>query len=402
MKNIGLMISSLNGGGAERVVSHLSHILSKKYNIHLILFETEGIGYTYCGKLHDLNVRAKNGNVFTKIDLLFKRVKKVKKIIKQEKLDCVISFLDSPNFVNLFAKISGCKTIISVRNYSALENKQSLLGNVVNNLMKVLYKRADKVVVVSKLMERDFIEHYGVSKDKICTIYNPYNFNEMQEKCQENLKQDEQKFYENHFVYINVGRIMYQKGIWHLIKAFKLVYNQDNNVRLVLVGDDHSEGKVKKLVKELGLEKAVLMTGAQKNPYKYMYCADSYVLTSMFEGFPNAMVEGMACGCAIVAANCKSGPREILCEKPDLDVEYVEIQKVDYGILVPCLETMENWEATQKTKGEEKLAEAMLMLLKDKKMAEQYANKAIERSYVFNYDECGNAYEKIIETNGSI
>lgn len=397
MKNIGLMISSLNGGGAERVVSHLSFILAEEYNVHLILFESDNIGYNYTGKLHDLEVKAKTGCFLTKVKLFIKRVMKVRSIIQTEDLQCVISFLDSPNFVNLFSKVSGCKTIISVRNYSALENGQSVLGKIVDQMMKLIYRKADKVVVVSKLMEKDFIESYRVPHQKICTIYNPYNFSEIQAKCYEEIEEFEDNFYNDHFVYVNVGRIMYQKGIWHLVKAFHAVYKENENVRLVLVGEDHTDGKLEKLILSLGLQDVVLRTGVSGNPYKYMQRANVYVLTSLFEGFPNAMVEGMACGCAIIASDCKSGPREILCKNPNLVEEYIENKVVDYGILVPALEKFEDWEMTNITNGERNLAEAMMSLLKNEEVYKELAQKAKERSFVFDYGACKKGFIDIIE-----
>lgn len=399
--NIGLMISALNSGGAERVVSHLSHILSEKYNIHVILFEDTYMEYTCGGTVHSLDVPAVSGSAVVKLKLLVRRIRKLKALIKREKLDCVISFMDSPNFVNLFAKVTGCRKVISIRNYSGLENRQSALGRLTDAAMKILYRRADCVVAVSKLIEKNFCEHYGIAKEKICTIYNPYNFEDIRKKGEVPLTEPEQTFYDGHFVFANVGRIMYQKGVWHLVKAFSIVHSQHPDARLVIVGEDLSDGKLTALIDQLGIQDSVLLTGRTRNPYQYMKNADCYVLSSLFEGFPNAMVEAMACGCPVIAADCKSGPREILCENVDLDAVINEVTEADYGVLIPALEPEENWDPKVITDGEKKLAQGMIMMRSSDEMKRSLSRKATERSAEFDYSACRSSYSAVIESERS-
>ena len=396
VKNIGLFISSMNGGGAERVVSHLSRILADDFNVHVILLEDTYNEYNCGGQMHNLDVPAKPGNIFVKLSLLFKRVKRMKELIKKEKLDCVISFLDSPNFVNLFAKVRGCKKIISIRNYSSLENNNSLLGKITKIAMKFLYKKADCVVTVSKLIERDFKEHYGIPANKIVTIYNPYDFSTMEELALEPLSDKESNFFNGNFVYCNVGRIMHQKGIWHLVKAFYKVQEKHPEARLVLVGEDFSEGKLQSLINAFKIEDKVLLTGRVKNPYKYMKHSSAYVLSSLFEGFPNAMVEAMACGLPVIAADCKSGPREILCKNPDLDSIADAIEICDYGILVPPLENEENWELDTVEQNVSRLSKAMEILIADPSKTLPLSSAAVSRSRTFGFEECRKGFLNVI------
>ena len=118
-----------------------------------------------------------------------------------------------------------------------------------------------------------------------------------------------------------------------------------------------------RFIEQAGLEDIVLLTGRTKNPYQYLKNSNCYVLSSLFEGFPNAMVEAMACGCTIIAADCKSGPKEILCKEPDLFTKIDKTTIVDFGIMVPDLEPEENWDLTYITEGEKELAEAMIFVL---------------------------------------
>lgn len=397
MKKIGLLISTLNSGGAERVVSHLTHILSKSYEVHLILFEDTYMEYKYAGVFHNLNVPAKPGNVLTKLSLLRKRVSRLKKQIRQEKLACVISFLDSPNLVNLLAKVSGCRKIVSIRNYSELENRGSRLGQLTDAAMKLLYRKADHVVPVSKVIAEAYHNHYNVPREKLTAIYNPYNFEDMRQKSAEALSEKEQKFFQSGFVFANVGRIMPQKAVWHLVKAFAQVHNAHPEARLVIVGEDYTEGRLTKLIGQLQLANAILLTGRTRNPYKYMKHAQCYVLSSLFEGFPNAMVEAMACDCAVIATDCLSGPREILYDEPDLAKTVQTVTEADYGILVPPLESEENWENTPLTPAETTLAQAMCRVLEDSEKCADLAQKAAARSRAFDFDAAHRAFCGVIE-----
>lgn len=397
MKQIGLLISTMNSGGAERVVSHLSKILEADFQVYTILFEDTYQEYTCGGTQCCLQVSAQTGGIVTKFNLLIKRIVKLSRLIQEKNLDCVISFMDSPNFVNLLAFAPKYKKIISIRNYSGLENKQTVLGKVTNVAMKLLYRRADCVITVSNLIGQDFALHYGIPKKKLKTIYNPYDFSDILEKAQIPLGEEETALLGNVFSFATVGRIMYQKGIWHLVKAFSLVNQQAPNTRLVIVGEDLTDGKLAELIQQLHLEKHVLLTGRTRNPYQYMNAADCYVLSSLFEGFPNAMVEAMVCNCCIIATDCKSGPREILYEQPELNSVVQDITEADFGILVPPLETVENWNADVITDGERKLAQAMLEQYRAPQKTQQFAALAKKRSYDFGFERCRELFKKVIE-----
>lgn len=395
MKKIGLLIDTMNSGGAQRVVSHLTRILGELYEVHLILFEDTYMEYTCEGILHSLGVPARFGNLIVKANLILKRISRLKRVIKEEKLACVISFLDTPNCVNLFAKVPGCLKVISIRNYPS--GKGGTMGKIKDSAMKLLYRRADCVVPVSKVIEQVFHDRYGIPYNKLHTIYNPYNFKDMLEKGSVPLKPEEQSFFDSGFVFANVGRIMYQKAVWHLVKAFSLVHNQHPDARLVIVGEDFTKGKLTKLLDDLNICDCVLLTGRTRNPYQYLQNADCYVLSSLFEGFPNALVEGMACDCAVIAADCKSGPREILFEDVDLNASLDEITEADYGILVPALEPEENWDPVVITDSERMLAQAMQTLLRDPEKRNYYAKCAAVRSRTFDYEAAGKEFSRVIE-----
>ena len=99
MKNVAIIIQKLNGGGAERTASNLSISLKDHYNVHLIVFDGRDISYPYEGTLHDLKLPPVEGKI-GKVLTVYKRVSAIKKILKEEKIDCSISLMDGANLVN--------------------------------------------------------------------------------------------------------------------------------------------------------------------------------------------------------------------------------------------------------------------------------------------------------------
>lgn len=294
-KKVGLLISQLNNGGAERVVSRLTDILSKDFDIYLILFEDTFMEYEYSGKLINLDIKARNNFVWKSFSFL-RRIFALRKIKKQYNINVVISFLDAPNLVNILSNTNDCKTYISIRNFTAYENCTSLLKKTHNIGIKFLYNKADIIIPVTKTIADSYEKEFGIDKEKMRVIYNPYNINEIRNLSKSNLKETYENFINKGKTFITVGRQMHQKGFWHLIKAFKLVNDLHSDSKLIIVGNGYDNGKVQQLVNKFNLKESVLLTGQQKNPLKFINNCDVYVLTSLFEGFPNALVEAMSCG----------------------------------------------------------------------------------------------------------
>ena len=393
MKNIGLLISELNSGGAERVVSRVSKILEDKYNLYVILFEDTYMEYDHGGTLVNLNAPAKSGAI-AKVKLLFERTGKLRKKKKELKLDLVISFLDSPNMVNILSRVKGCKSAVSIRNYSASENSGSLLGKLTNALYKMLYKRADKIVPVTKVIEDLYIKRYNIPKENFKVIYNPYDIAEIEEQMKKGCNFDISKT-EGKTTFVTVGRQMYQKGYWHLIKSFKKLHDENPNTALIMVGQ--IDEKVVKLIEKFNLEDSIVLTDRHPNPFSFIAQSDIYVLSSLFEGFPNAMAEAMVCELPIIAADCKSGPREILAPDTPIDMVCDGVEDAKYGIITMPLENEEEWESEKLTPAEEHLYTAMKRMAEDSELRKKYARLAKKRSEDFGYGICEANFIDLIE-----
>lgn len=394
MRTIALYIPTLYHGGAERVVSRLSYILKDDYKIYIILNE-EKIYYKVNCEIINLNVPAKQ-NIIKKIISPITRTKKLKKVKKELNIDCTISFLTNANIVNGLSKIKGSSVIYSIRNFSEIKRQESLYGLITDALIKRLYKRANVIVPVSEVIANG-LTLKGIEEEKINVIYNPYDIGEIINLSKEGITDKKHmEFLQEGIIFSSMGRLSYQKGFWHLIKAFSLI-PEEKNAKLVIIGSGEHERKIEKLITDLQLQGKVLLTGYQQNPFKYIAHSDIYVLSSLFEGFPNALVEAMSCGKPVIAADCRSGPREILIDNDKNEKALDEICYGDYGILIPELNEGENWDSKIITDKERIITEAMLKLIDNKDLYSKYVLRSSLRAEQFNYDVCRKKYNEVIE-----
>lgn len=386
MKKIVLFTSSLSQGGAEKVLTLVSLNLPIEYQKTIVVYDDSRVDYEYDGNLVTLKAKASN-NILLKFKTFYYRVKEMKDIKKQNNVDVAISFLDSPNFVNLFSK-SNEKVIVSVRNFKSV-NKKSLYDKIFKLAMKLFYNKADTIVAVSNLIKHDLINNYGILEDKIAVINNPYNVTQIKKMSDEEISEMEQQVFKNPTL-INVGRFNKQKGQRHLINIVGVLRKSIPNIQLIFLGEGSMEEELKKQVEVLDLKENIHFWGFKKNPYKYISKADIFVFPSLHEGFPNALVEAMACGTPVISSDCKSGPREILAPGTDIFSQTKESERTNYGVLMPVIE--ENKEELINIWSSE-----IVKLLNDKRTLKKYSNLGIDRAKEFSIDKTIQQWIEIIE-----
>ena len=120
------------------------------------------------------------------------------------------------------------------------------------------------------------------------------------------------EFKQNKKYIISVGRLIKQKRNIDLIKAFFELQKSDDSLELIFLGDGVLKNNLIFESEKFNLKEKIHFLGNVKNPFYYLAKSDLFVLTSEFEGFPNVLVEAMACGLPVISSDCKSGPREIL------------------------------------------------------------------------------------------
>jgi glycosyltransferase involved in cell wall biosynthesis len=110
---------------------------------------------------------------------------------------------------------------------------------------------------------------------------------------------------------LGAGRLTPQKRFDDLIRAFARV-RQSHDARLMILGEGEERARLQALIRQLQLEHVVALPGFVENPLACMSRAKVFVLSSAWEGLPGALIQALACGTAVVATDCDSGPREIL------------------------------------------------------------------------------------------
>ncbi|WP_270832847.1 glycosyltransferase [Faecalibacillus intestinalis] len=385
MAKIGLLITKLNGGGAERTAANLSSLFDEYgEEVYLITFAGSNITYPYKGKLIDLSLGI-NKNVFDAIKKNIKRIIKVKKIKKKYNLDVCISFLDTPNLVNV---LSGgkCKKIVSIRNYLSLE-KPSFIRK---QLIRFSSIRADKTVCISKNVEYDMRNFFKIKEKKLCTIYNPVDIKSLL-TIEEDYTFD--KEFSDYFNIVTMGRLTYQKGQWNLIYAIKDIVVQYPKVRLYILGDGELKNELEELVKKLELEEHVFFLGFISNAHKFLRQCDLFVLTSLFEGLGNVLLEAMALGLPVISTDCKSGPREIIAPNSNIKSVCENIDVERFGILVKQFSKEKNIVDNDSLVY---IKQAIEMFYLDKKLREKYTTKSKMRANDFSKEKVYNEWMKLL------
>ena len=377
-KHLLIVINSLSQGGAERVVSILLERFNQEMDFHieLVLLENE-IAYELPSTV-DVTILSKLNNVdsgMKKTLFIPNLAWKLHRHIKLAKPDLVVSFLYRADFVNVLASFfHTIPTIVSERvNASSTYNNSSLNAIINKFLIKTLYPKANMIVNVSEGTKDDLVENFGIKEKKQVVIYNPYDIKKITQLSQADCTLSSAK----KDTIVVVSRFRPIKNIAMILRAFS---RGEDCHHLVLVGDGSDEEMLHRLVYELNIEDRVTFIGASDNPYKYMANAALYISASRSEGFPNAMVEAMICGCAIISTDCPSGPREILAKEQHHDNQLQSgYEKTEFGILVAVDD-------------EDALVEAMQEMWLDDTM-QAYGRKAKERSFDFQLENIFNEYK---------
>lgn len=399
-KKVLFIISSLASGGAERTVSNLTRKFNSDWDIDILLNETDTIAYPFRGNIISLGLRAKKNklNIFYQFKVFIKRYRKLRKLKKCGNYDACISFMESANFANILTGKKKTKVIVSVRNNLSKSANSLIYKYIVNPMCKWIYKKADKIVVVAKGVEEDLVSNFNIRREQIETIYNGYDLGMIDQQRKKEFSEEEKEIYKSNKVVILVGRLEKQKAQWQMIKAMPMILNKVPDARLIILGEGRLRENLMDLANKCHVTDKVYFLGQKKNPYKYLNKAQLYVMPSLFEGFPNALVEAMACEIPCIAADCKSGPREILAPNTNmLNVLENDIEYAKYGVLVPVAKRKEFETNIALTEEEQLLATAVINILNNPKIANKYKINARIRAEELKIDESVQQWEKLIE-----
>lgn len=298
LPTISFFIPALNIGGVERVLILYANSLSNNYNVEFVICKQVG---DFFSLLSDRVTIVNLGNIKSRYSII-----PLRKYLKERKPSVLITGPDISNVIGILAtiRIKTTKIIISQHNSFDIEMREKgpfkLFGLV---LIKLLYPLADHVISVSQNIT-SFLSSIGISKNKITTLYNPIDFEEI--NIQASIPND-YRLPPSYIVFVGGLRII--KNIPFLIRAFALI--NDPVLNLVIVGDGPEKEFLECLIKESPAPERIHLVGSTKNPFSIINNAKILILPSFSESFSLTVVEALALGKTVVITPT-AGPIEIL------------------------------------------------------------------------------------------
>jgi N-acetylgalactosamine-N,N'-diacetylbacillosaminyl-diphospho-undecaprenol 4-alpha-N-acetylgalactosaminyltransferase len=364
-KKVSIFIYSLASGGAERVVSILLEELQELYDVTLILMN-DTIHYSLPKDQKIVYLEKSNPNEASWLKLLKLPYLgfKYQHFCHQNNINTTLSLMNRPNYIALLSKLFGnsSKIIISERAHPSLQHKYGLQGCINQYLIKYLYPNADVIIANSLGNSIDLKNNFNLHA--VQTINNPIDLEKIDALAIEPISLSKA-----HFAFVTIGRLDRGKNHRMIIEAM-----QEMDAQLWIIGEGTLKSELQYQIKQLGLEHKVFLLGRQENPFKYLSQADAFIFSSNHEGFPNVLVEALACGLPIISTDCPSGPREILAPSSNQNTHLTKrdsIEIAQYGILTPVNDV-------------KNLKKAMRTIMTNENLRNEYKNKSKQRASSFD------------------
>lgn len=332
MKKVLFVVPNMCGGGAERVMLNLlKHLPRDQFELNLAIVQKTGV---FLSELPgDINI----------FDLKAGRVRyavsKIVKLVNEINPDTVFSTLGHLNIALIASKKlwkNSASIIIREGTIASTQNSTLNKGFFWNLLYRSFYPKADKIICQSKAMENDLIGQFHIPKERIVTIYNPIDWYHIGY-----LAGDVNPFHGSEGPnIISVGRLAKEKAFDKLILAFPELLSKHKGARLWILGEGRLRNYLQELSYQHSVSDRVYFVGFQENPYTWMAHADLFVLSSIYEGLPNVLLEAIACGCPVVSLEHPGGTREILEITGQLDRYVKELTWEDRWFNKPSPEVM--------------------------------------------------------------
>ena len=363
-KKIAIFLPALTAGGVARVMLQLAHaFVDRGHTVDLVLCRSQG---EFMGQLPSqirvLELKARplwvsrlllilrNFGAIRVLSLpILFSLKPPKSLaflpdliqyLRQEKPNVLLAAKTHTNLVALWATQlakGSPRVVISERTtlVDIIKTSKKWRWRFILPVLAQEYPKAGGIITVSNGVKEELVLHSGLPPQTITTIYNPLLTHKIREKSEESINHPWFQKEGSPPIILGVGRLVPQKDFSTLVKAFSRV-RQSRPAHLVIIGEGRQRSELTTLAQTLGIEKDVWMPGFSDNPYAFMSKASILVLSSLYEGLPNVLIEALACGCPIVSTDCPSGPSEIL-------------EKGKYGALVPMEDSQALAQAIQHT-----------------------------------------------------
>ena len=286
-------VGTLGNGGAERVISILSRkMVEQEMDVEILTYYDREVFYDI-----DSKVKLKSVESSTRTNNKLKNLIWLRKYFK-ENAKVVISFLAPFNMMAIAANLgNGIPIIVADRN----DPTKVPTNKVLRKTRDVLYRFADGVVLQTRKNQEYFCEK--VQRNST-VIYNPVNLGVYARAAFECKKEK---------VFVTAGRLMPQKNQEMMINAFHEVVKKYPDYRLIIYGEGPGREKLEQLVKELEMEQNILLPGSTKELHDQLKSAEGFLLSSDYEGMPNALIEAMCIGLPCISTKV-SGATDLIID----------------------------------------------------------------------------------------
>lgn len=373
MKKILFLIETMNGGGAERVLTDLVNNLDpQKYDITIQTIWNEGL------YLNQLNSNIHHKSVLKSklsdrtsffLSILYFIILSPKwvynKFIKDE-YDIEIAFLEG-----ISTKYIGASTNKKAKKYAWVHIDLFNFFYIKKIFFstkkaKKCYCKFDKILCVSNTVKSNFYKRFEL-KENVEVVYNVVDDQSIVEKAQQ-IPEDLSEDTDNRFKIITVGRLTKQKGYDRLLRVHSKLIEDGFDYTLWIIGEGEDRGYLESIIKDKGIQDSTKLLGFKSNPYPYIKYCDLFVCSSLAEGFSTVATESTILGVPIVTTAC-SGMKELLGDS-------------EYGLIVDNNELA--------------LYEGLKEILTNTSLYEHYKIKATERSSYFKKEKRICEIEKIL------
>ena len=301
-KRLIIFIPSIEGGGVEKNLFIISNYLKDKINNISLISLSNKFKNKFSNKINFISFKAdfwdslgRRKKFFVGLFLLFLEILKDRNIL-------VFCFQGNV-YCTLLCKLLGVKII--VRSNSAPD------GWSQNKFKYFIFKHvlgsADRIIVNSLDFKKKFKTKFNIHTE---CIYNPLNKNEIIEKSKIKSKI---KFDKKKLNIINIGRFTDQKDQITLLKAVNLIKDKIQ-FNLLIVGRGVEKENLANYIYENNLSRQVKLIDFLNNPFNLIKSSDVFILSSLYEGLPNVLLEAQVLKKFIISSNCPTGPREILLD----------------------------------------------------------------------------------------
>jgi glycosyltransferase involved in cell wall biosynthesis len=314
-------IDDMSGGGSQRqIVSTLERLDRDQFEPHLYLTATEGELLAEVPSDVPIHMFAKRRPVRTwwfPGQYFAARARDLASVLDEHQIDVVYDRTYHMTLVTGRAMRRRPTPRLSV---IVADPQRDFAGNaewfrgIKQRLLRHAYQTADRVLAVSEGVRKAAVSHYDLPPEKTLTVHNLFDVEKIDQLMVEPLPDNEARGKEDQFEIVAAGRLHSQKGFEYLLDAIHdLVHKRGRyQTRLRILGTGPLQAALEKYVAEHALKACVTLVGYRNNPLPYYRQADLFVLSSLYEGMPNALVEAMLCRVPVLATDCPSGPAEIL------------------------------------------------------------------------------------------